>query len=143
MFLTLLESKRVEVDGAHGAEPLDDAFANTWDADMDQIHTTGNGDTGLVVEIPVNVGLVDRRGSKGADESTVNSVDTDETALFLVILKTGGQVNDAHLGFELASSLIRRMAVVGVRDNGDLSEEGINVLLTSVTGGGKSFEDSW
>ena len=112
---------------------------------MDQIHTASDGNTALVVEIPVNGGVLgtdgsiagDGRGTEGADEGAVHSVDADGTTLFHAVLDAGGQVDDADLGLKLARGLIFRVAVVGVRDNIDLSEEGIDIILTGVAGGGQ------
>ena len=62
--------------------------------------------------------------------------------MFYTVLFASGQVDDADLGFELARGLIRGITVVGVRDNIDLSEEGINKILSGIAAGGEVLDNS-
>ena len=52
---------------------------------MDEVHTARDGEAPMVVEVPVDGGLVDGSGSESAHEGTIDGVDVDGATLGLAI----------------------------------------------------------
>ena len=99
---------------------------------MDEIDTAGDGDTVVVVEVPVVGSGIIGGGGEGAYQGAVEGVDVD-----------GGvarDVDEADLGFQLTCSLISRVTVIGIRNDVDGAHDGILIILGSIGAGGLTGE---
>ena len=94
---------------------------------MYQIHTAGNGNTIVVVQIPVVSGGVGRSARECADQRTINGVDGNRGV--------ARHIDEADLCLQLACCLISRITVIGVRYNVYGIHNRILVTLASVVSG--------